>query len=96
VRFEWDPAKERANLLKHSVAFGDACGVFADPFVLSIADAAHSDFEERWISVGAAPPAGLLVVVHTFRRQDQEEVVRIISARRATARERRLYRERVR
>jgi uncharacterized DUF497 family protein len=95
VRFEWDPAKARQNAAKHGVAFAEACLVFSDPGILSVPDVRHSHEEERWVSLGAAGPGVLLLVVHTYRAgvSDEEEVVRIISARRATARERGQYRK---
>ena len=94
MRFKWDPVKAKLNSRKHGVCFSDACLVFQDPLVLSLPDLVHSIEEERWVSLGAAGPARLLVVVHTYRMREGEEVVRIISARSATTTERRHYRER--
>jgi hypothetical protein len=88
--------KARQNALKHGIAFSDACAVFADPNILSMPDVRHSQEEERWVSLGTAGPGVLLLVVHAYRASDasKDEVVRIISARRATARERKQYRKR--
>ncbi len=62
VQFEWDPEKERANIRKHGVSFGLAITVFRDWGLLTIFDDAHSDIEERWISMGTAANDALLVV----------------------------------
>lgn len=92
VRYDWDPQKAEANLRKHKVDFETAKSVFGDPLAITIPDDEHSDDEERWITLGLAGGSDpLLVVCHTYRDQDDEEVTRIISARKATARERRQY-----
>jgi len=67
---------------------------FADPFILTIFDENHSADEERWVSMGMIPETNLLVVVHTHHVRGKEEFVRIISARRATPREKRTYQSR--
>ena len=85
--FQWDPRKAAANLQKHGVDFADAVGVFFDDFALTIDDE-HSA-EERFITIGADPLNRILVVVYTWR----SDVIRIISARKATAGERNLYQE---
>ena len=92
---EWDPDKARANEDKHGVAFEQAALVFQDPLALSIYDEEHSSTEkDRWVTMGQSE-TDLLVVVHTFREASPDEaVVRIISARRATRRERPQYEER--
>jgi uncharacterized protein len=84
---EWDPAKERANLLKHGVSFLDAAGALLDDFAVHRHDP-DSNGEVRHVSIGKDPVARILVVVFTFRG----ERVRIISARKANSTERRLYR----
>jgi hypothetical protein len=89
VRFEWDEEKNLQNQSKHAVAFEDASRVFeseADSF--EIFDAAHSEDEDRFITIGPANGA-LLVVIYT---QPEDGVIRIISARPATEHERTLYR----
>jgi hypothetical protein len=92
--FEWHPAKARENLRKHRVSFECASTVFLDPAAISILDEAHSEEEERWISLGLDASGSLLVVIHTFEPIDVESArVRIISARRATRREERDYNE---
>ncbi len=85
MELEWDEAKASANLLKHGVAFADAIGVLEDPEALTVQD--DSDDEERFVTLGFDLLGRLLVVVYTWRG----EVVRLISARRASARERRAY-----
>jgi uncharacterized DUF497 family protein len=65
--------------------------VFGDPLALSIPDEEHSEEEERWVTVGQAGSQLVLVVVHTNRGKEEEEVVRLISARKATMKERKQY-----
>lgn len=91
--FEWDPAKAKANLKKHGVSFETAVTVFRDPQALTVFDEEHDEYEDRWITLGNAEQEGLLVVIHTFREAtgQQEITIRMISARRATRRERRQY-----
>jgi len=93
-RFEWDPAKEKANIQKHKVSFRRAATVFRDPNQLSIYDEEHSQYEDRWITMGIDDGGVLRVVVHTFKQVDEDECeIRIISARKATSRESRPYQE---
>jgi len=92
LRFEWDPAKAASNLAKHGVSFEDAQGVFYDERGLLLDDPDHSTVEERFILLGLSAPAGVLVVVHCYRRQ--RDVIRLISARRASRRERERYAQR--
>jgi hypothetical protein len=92
MRFEWDEEKNRRNRLKHKVSFETAALVFEDPHVLTQRDPFAGD-EERWVTLGVIGPASLLFVVHTWIERDQEEVIRIISARAATPREKRRYEE---
>ena len=89
--FEWDPAKAASNARKHGVSFADAATVFADKLLLSVPDDEHGAAEERWISQGQSHDGKLLVVVHTVRELDDRTLVRIISARPATPRERQRY-----
>ncbi len=71
-----------------------AAYVFADPFALNKYDDEHSEGEDRWVLLGTTLNETILVVVHTFRDNDCEEFVRIISARRATKKEKQAYNER--
>ena len=92
MKFEWDDAKASSNLKKHKVSFEDASSVFSDQYHLSIPDDFHSDEEDRWISIGSTTEKLILItVVHTYRDEDDNEVIRIISARKATTKEKREY-----
>jgi uncharacterized DUF497 family protein len=92
MRFEWDEHKNRQNLRKHHVRFETATLVFDDPYALTQRDTTFED-EVRWITLGAIGPGSILLVVHTFHQLENEEAVRIISARAAAAHERRAYEE---
>jgi uncharacterized DUF497 family protein len=87
LTFEWDSRKARSNLAKHGVGFQEASTIFGDPLSLTIPDPEHSLSEKRYITVGRAFSGKLLVVVHTERGDN----IRIISARRASRRERKFY-----
>jgi uncharacterized DUF497 family protein len=86
VGYEWDPVKANANFRKHGVLFSDAVGVLEDELALTIRDP-YSENEVRWITVGMDLVGRLLVVVYMWRG----ETIRLISARRATPRERQEY-----
>jgi uncharacterized protein len=88
--FEWDEAKARSNRAKHGVSFEDAELVWNDPLYAIFFDRLVGS-EERWHALGMVGPAVLLLVVHVYPAGDDEQVVRIISARRATTHERRRY-----
>lgn len=94
--FEWDIRKEALNMRKHGVSFEEAKKIFFDPFHLSIPDVSHSENEDRWITIGQAFNKELIIVViHTYRENDDEEMkIRLISARKATSKEKRQYQER--
>ena len=87
--FEWDRAKARQNARKHGVSFEEAATVFGDSLSLTIDDSVPSVGEDRFVTIGLSADGRLLVVVHTERG----DTVRIITARRATARERTAYEE---
>ena len=91
--FEWDEPKERTNLGKHGISFDEAKAVFFDPLHLSLLDHRFSYFEERWITLGQTGKRKLVVVAQLIFSEEGEEVIRIISAREATANERRQYEE---
>ena len=93
MRFEWDVDKERIYRARHGVGFHTAAQVFDDPLALPRVDRIVNG-EERWWTVGETHAGTLLVVVHTYRQQDDAYVVRIISARKADRHERRAYEER--
>jgi uncharacterized DUF497 family protein len=94
MKFEWDRKKERKNIKKHGVTFEQASYVFADSFALSRYDEEHSDEEERWVLLGKSLNEIILLVVHTFRDNEDNEFVRIISARKANKKEEKIYKER--
>lgn len=89
LNFEWDENKAKSNLAKHGVSFDEASTVFGDSLSLTISDPDHSQIEDRFIIIGSSHSGKLLVVVHTERGDN----IRIISARRATRRERKSYEE---
>lgn len=89
IKFEWDTTKATANKNKHGIAFDEAETVFYDEHALLIADPEHSVNEERFLLLGLSWKPNLLVVCHCYRTR--EEVVRIISARKATKNESKEY-----
>jgi len=91
TRFEWDTGKAESNLGKHRVSFETATRVFADPFAVVEQDRIENG-EHRWRTLGVVDGALLLLVAHTVRDdEDETEVIRIISARRAEPKERKRY-----
>ena len=91
-RFEWDERKAVGNLRKHGVTFWEAVTIFHDPCILSRYDDEHSDTEDRWVVLGESERSRLLVVIQVILEQDEDsEVVRILSARKATRRESDIY-----
>jgi uncharacterized DUF497 family protein len=92
--FEWDVAKALANVAKHGVTFDRAATVFLDALALTVFDSAHSQSEERWFTLGVDASSALLAVAHTYQVTGPTRAqVRIISARAATQRERRFYKD---
>ena len=92
MTFEWDEAKNRRNRTKHGVSFEAATLVFDDPHAVGVPQ--HTEEGEvRWKTVGMAAGVVPLLVVHTHREEGGEEYIRIISARKATPRERKTYEE---
>jgi len=89
LRFASDPRKSLANRRKHGVSFEEASTVFLDEHALLRGDPDHSEDEERFILLGLSSRLRLLVVCHSYRSKD--EVIRLISARRATRTERAEY-----
>lgn len=85
MQFEWDPTKAARNLAKHGVSFNEASTVFGDPLAGTILDPKHSGTEPRFITIGLSTNQRLIIVAHAERG----DRIRIISARRATRRERR-------
>ena len=89
LNFEWDENKARRNEEKHGVNFAEAATIFGDALSLTVSDPAHSAAEARFITLGMSHRQRLLVVIHT----DRGDHLRIISARRASRRERTTYEE---
>ena len=91
MRFEWDEDKNRRNLARHKISFATATLVFNDPNALSVQDRLVEG-EERWQTLGMVSGT-VLLVAHTYRGEAGDEVIRLISARKATAGERLAYAE---
>jgi uncharacterized protein len=91
--FEWDANKARSNLNKHKVSFEEAKTLFNDPFLITFPDDYHSEYEERFISIGRSAEGRILLIVHTEKSEDNNLTVRLISCRKATPSERRTYEE---
>jgi hypothetical protein len=89
LEFEWDEAKARENLKKHKVSFDEGKTIFNAPFLLTFPDINTSDAEERYVNIGLSIRDRVLVLIHTERQGR----IRIISCRKASARERRHYEE---
>jgi uncharacterized protein len=92
MRFEWDEIKNRRNLKKHKISFESAKSVFDDPQALSDSER-EVDGEDRWQTVGVIGGSVIVVVAYTYREEGDNEVIRIISARKASPSERRAYGE---
>jgi uncharacterized DUF497 family protein len=92
MRITWDERKDRTNLSKHGISFETASLVFDDPQAQSRMERIVEG-EERWQTIGSVAGLLILLVAHTWREEDGEESVHIISARRATRHERTLYEE---
>ena len=90
--FEWDANKGAANLAKHGVSFDEAATVFADAQGLDGPDRGHSTHEARFLRLGESALQNILMVAYTVRRSSDGETIRIISARRASRKERAAYR----
>lgn len=93
LRFQWDENKNESNIVKHGVSFDEASTVFDDEEAIFISDPDHSVGEERFLLLGLSSREKILVVCHCYREND--EVIRIISARPATKNEKRQYNERI-
>lgn len=87
MEFEWNPVKAAGNMVKHGVSFAEAATVFGDPLAITYFDPDHSDDEDRFLTFGLSSERRLLVVSHV----DRQSKTRIINARDATRRERRIY-----
>ena len=91
VQFDWDERKNKLNRKKHGIWFEEAVHIFEDPQVRFFLDQEHLNEEDRFVAIGQGSESSLLVVVHCYR--DTDNIVRIISARRASRKERLFYEE---
>jgi len=91
LKFEWSDEKNRLNMQKHQLSFEEAKEVFLDPMHISKLDYRFDYFEERWITLGKTTKEQILVVANMFFDENGEEIIRIISARRANQKERSFY-----
>jgi hypothetical protein len=90
--FEWDYKKAKTNITKHKISFEDATTVFKDENMLSVYDERHSEDEDRWITIGMDLKTRTLVVIHTFISIGTDTTnIRVISARKATRKEQKIY-----
>jgi uncharacterized protein len=92
ILFEWDDEKAKSNERKHGIKFTYATKVFSDPYAIFEQDRVE-DGEARWQAIGLVAGIELLVVAHTIREADGDELIRIISARLANRKERNRYGE---
>ena len=89
ISFKWDTKKAKENIKKHSVSFEEASTVFSDPNARMIFDTEHAGDEDRFIILGISSALRLLVVCHCYRENDM--IIRLISARKATRKEQKQY-----
>ena len=88
----WDNTKAQSNLLKHGVSFAQSATLMLDPLALTVFDAAHSETEERWFTLGHTDEGQLLAVAHTYQVMNANTIrIRLISAREATRREQQYF-----
>jgi uncharacterized protein len=93
--FTWDARKATRNVGKHGVSFEEAVTVFADPDALEWEDLGHSQHENRYKRLGVSALGRVLILVYSYRRmKDGKEILRIITARRASPKERKVYAKR--
>ncbi len=89
IEFDWDPVKNKKNILNHGISFEEAQTVFYDENARLIPDILHSEQEERFIILGYSSKAKLLTVCHCYRKNNK--IIRLISARKATKSETNQY-----
>ncbi len=90
MNFEWHSAKAESNLKKHGVSFEEAATVFDDPMHLTLRDKRHSILEERYTSIGKSERGRILTISYI---EEEDDLIRLISARQSTRRERKAYEE---
>lgn len=91
MKFKWDKFKNALNILNHNMSFEEACEVFEDPLHISKLDYRFNYFEERWITLGSTSRYKIIVVAHMLFDENNEEIIRIISARKANSKEVQIY-----
>ena len=91
MKFEWNEEKNKLNQKKHKIFFEEAKEVFKDPLQISKLDHRFSYFEERWVTIGSTTKHKVLVVANLFFTDKGEEIIRIISARKANKQEKQSY-----
>ena len=91
MKFEWDENKNQINQHKHGISFEEVQSVFEDVYAILFDDPDHSDQEERFLLIGMSTARGVCIVSHCYRGAD--DIIRIISARKATRTERSVYNE---
>lgn len=92
IKFDWDKKKNAANQKKHGISFEEATEVFEDPLHISVMDRRFDYFDERWITLGATKKGTVIVLGHLYYfSESDEETIRIITARKATKKERENY-----
>lgn len=89
--FEWDEEKANKNWNKHRITFKEGITIFNDPFLLTFFDKKHSKIEDRFINIGISIKGNLIVLIHCER---SDSIIRIISCRKATKKERYFYEKR--
>jgi uncharacterized DUF497 family protein len=93
ITFEWDEQKAKVNSKKHRISFEEAKSVFYDTYARLIPDPDHSGDEDRFVLLGMSEQLRVLIVCHCYRKNDS--VIRLISARKATRHEQKLYEEQI-
>jgi len=91
MKFEWDDNKNKLNQKNHGISFEEAKEVFNDPMQLSKLDYRYNYREERWITIGTTKKSNILVVANLFFSDEGNEIIRIISARKANSKEAKAY-----
>jgi uncharacterized DUF497 family protein len=89
IHFQWDESKAKSNEIKHQISFQEATSVFYDECAIEFYDDVHSKWEDRFLLLGVSDKLNLLLICHCYREND--ETIRIISARKATKNESKHY-----
>ena len=95
VRFEWDRKKDIANFRNHGIAFDEAKTVFYDENAIEFYDQDHSLREDRYLMIGLSSKLRILLVSYAVMEEKDEDIIRIISSRKATQNEQKIYFERL-